>query len=675
MQKQAAEIDTYARDNIKDYKKLSSPAQSQIRRIIEDGRAKGVSDSDVLAYAKVAAHSGLDIVFDKEATKVKNKAGEDTYRPAAYEWQKNLITVNPESKKGAESILIHELDHAIRNYFGKDGQRMSKVFGRALAEIDKTTQEEILKNSEEVAKPGQLEKVFKDEVNAYFAERMLTNRQTLERIVKAEPGIKDRILSFFKGASADYADVPKLSGSAKWYYKKFKKMFDDFSARNSEAFVNEKSLTSINQGNMSVSDRQYALNNSTQSLKSDSKNDIISKDNLYTATDEFVREVAPNDRKAFARSLANQTAGMVQGEIRTVYIYSTSKVYAFRADGYMHGEMIESFSPAEYNEKIKSRKEYKDELNSDRKTADLWAKPISDIGRRSGSDISISEGRGRPTFNDILSKDSSKSDTSRNTEREWTNPRTEEEINEALNKLRQMLGLEPVDYSQKSNRQYALPLDVEAKNKIKEKAEKRADETIKRERAKLEARYKTDTEFSQKKIVDTFNKVSALKNIKRKVKADTIRKNRQQFFSLAEEAKSEIYDFDSMSNKQVLRVLLDIAGEIMNDEFDTPNISQIYNKSKGAKKQSATSKKKAKTESVGNSSRRKENVVYSNDIEAENVRLRAEWEGDTVFSEKTVEETLYKKIEQFKYLKKSVRDEIIRDLWRGLNESRSAEER
>ena len=189
---------------------------------------------------------------------MKNKAGEDTYRPAAYEWQKNRITVNHESKKGAESILIHELDHAIRNYFGKDGQRMSKVFGRELVETDKTTQEEILKNSEEVAKPGQLEAVFKDEVNAYFAERMLTNRQTLERIVKAEPGIKERILSFFKGASADYADIPKLSGSAKWYYKKFKKMFDDFSTRNSEALVNEKTLTNINQGNMSVSDRQYA---------------------------------------------------------------------------------------------------------------------------------------------------------------------------------------------------------------------------------------------------------------------------------------------------------------------------------------------------------------------------------------------------------------------------------
>ena len=81
MQKQAAEIDTYARANIKDYKKLSSPAQSQIRRVIEDGRAKGVSDSDVLAYAKVAAHSGLDIVFSKEATRVDNPsvtAGRDT---------------------------------------------------------------------------------------------------------------------------------------------------------------------------------------------------------------------------------------------------------------------------------------------------------------------------------------------------------------------------------------------------------------------------------------------------------------------------------------------------------------------------------------------------------------------------------------------------------------------
>ena len=109
--------------------------QSQIRRIIEDGRAKGLEDSDVLAYAKIAAHSGLDIVFEKEATKVKNKAGEDTYRPAAYEWQKNLITVNPESKKGAESILIHELDHAVskhsvgqkRSSSGADNDRLCTV--------------------------------------------------------------------------------------------------------------------------------------------------------------------------------------------------------------------------------------------------------------------------------------------------------------------------------------------------------------------------------------------------------------------------------------------------------------------------------------------------------------------------------------------------------------------
>ena len=244
-----------------------------IRNVIREGRAKGVSDSDVLMYAKISAHSGIDIVFDKEATKVKNNAGEDTYRSAFYEWQNNRITVNPESKSGAEGILIHELDHAVRNYFGKDGQRMTKVFDRALSETDESTRKKILEKSEEVAKPGQLENVFKDEVNSYFAERMLTNKQTLERIIEAEPGLKDRILSFFKGASADYADAPKLSGSAKWYYKKFKKMFDEFSARNQQNNASENtllgtnfaensqktSLTNINQGNMHVSDRQYSL--------------------------------------------------------------------------------------------------------------------------------------------------------------------------------------------------------------------------------------------------------------------------------------------------------------------------------------------------------------------------------------------------------------------------------
>ena len=55
------------------------------------------------------------------------------------------------------------------------------------------------------------------ETNVYYAERVLGNKYTLEKLIEAEPTLKDKILSFFKGASTDYADVPKLAGAANKY--------------------------------------------------------------------------------------------------------------------------------------------------------------------------------------------------------------------------------------------------------------------------------------------------------------------------------------------------------------------------------------------------------------------------------------------------------------------------
>lgn len=88
---------------------------------------------------------------------------------------------------------------------------------------------------------------------------MLGNRYTLEKLLEAEPTLKDKILSFFKGASTDYADVPKLAGAAKKYYRTYKKLFDEFSARNAENNAIEKPLTSMNDENMRDSGRQYSI--------------------------------------------------------------------------------------------------------------------------------------------------------------------------------------------------------------------------------------------------------------------------------------------------------------------------------------------------------------------------------------------------------------------------------
>ena len=111
-----------------------------------------------------------------------------------------------------------------------------------------------------------------DEMNAYYAEQVLGNKYTLEKLLEAEPTLKDKILSFFKSASTDYADVPKLAGAAKKYYRTYKKLFDEFSTRNYESNALENahlgtdfeknaqkiSITGVNSENMQDSGRDYA---------------------------------------------------------------------------------------------------------------------------------------------------------------------------------------------------------------------------------------------------------------------------------------------------------------------------------------------------------------------------------------------------------------------------------
>ena len=238
-----AEIDNLARNSVKEYKTLSAPSQSMIRRIFREGRSQGISDSDLAMYARVSAHSGIDIQFDKEATyRGAKEDGTADYADGFYEASKNRIVVNPEGKRTAERLLIHELDHAIRKGDNAEFRIQNAEFEATKKKID-----------EEYGESKRNAEYF-----AFYSEEMLTNKHSLEKLLEAEPTLKDKILSFFKGASTDYADVPKLAGAAKKYYRTYKKLFDEFSARNAESNANENTITSMNQKNMQVSDRQYA---------------------------------------------------------------------------------------------------------------------------------------------------------------------------------------------------------------------------------------------------------------------------------------------------------------------------------------------------------------------------------------------------------------------------------
>ena len=559
MQKQAAEIDTYARANIKDYKKLSSPAQSQIRRVIEDGRAKGVSDSDVLAYAKVAAHSGLDIVFSKEATRVDNPsvtAGRDTslytkeakYADGYYDASRNLVVINPESTRSAERLLIHELDHAITNVYGRKGRKaVAKMYKTALEGVDESVKKHIL------AKYGGDLFTSTDEINSYYAEKVLTNRYTLEKLLEAEPTLKDKILSFFKGASADYADVPKLSGAAKKYYRTYKKLFDEFSARNAEnnamePFTN-KNGSNVNENGVSDNVRTTDDNNMQVSgIKYALKIGNSLSENVDSVLSMSDAEAKKNKTEGNFVSVMQNTPDVILNNVKDaenleIIMRFDSFYLATRHSGALEGHYHN------YGEIMKELPKI---------ISDPLAIVRMDNGRLNLlSSVETSKGK-----YSIVSVELN----------------TIKDINSKNEKYNMVISVIP------SNDNYM-------KNNLNNHAVK--------------------VEYTKEDLP---------------------------------QVNHQLYEWLATVNERSSKI----------------SIPQPEQKSNGSGKKS---------------SEKSSGKQYALDIESENVRLRAEWEGDTVFSEKTVEETLYKKIEQFKYLKKSVRDEIIHDLWRGLNESRSAEER
>lgn len=163
-------------------------------------------------------------------------------------------------------------------------------------------------------------------------------------------------------------------------------------------------------------------------------------EDLYTATDDFIRDVLPQDRHAFARSLANKTTGMTKGEIRTIFVSG----YVFEADGYMHGEVL-----GPYDSKTKKMLEAKsnryDEIDKNRGYASLWSESkVWNAERGDGSDSDLSYRR-RSSADDRLFDESSERNASGDNERIRQTVKTEAEIDEIVNKLRQMYDLAPVD--------------------------------------------------------------------------------------------------------------------------------------------------------------------------------------------------------------------------------------
>ncbi|HJD05734.1 MAG TPA: carboxylesterase family protein [Candidatus Onthoplasma faecipullorum] len=225
---QAQEIDTFARENIKDYAKLNESNKSMVRAVIRQARASGIAEADVLSYARVSAHTGLNIIFSKRLCKVGTDSNGDLYADGYFDTNNNRIVVNPETKRTHEQLLIHELTHVI--YRTQDGKLILERGVRNMSDAEKQS---IIKRYSEAGRGKAIE--LMDEINAHYAEGMLTNKNLIEKLVADKPTIKDRIVNFFKRSTETYSEDTKLTKAAKSLFSRYKKLFDSFSAVNQQS--------------------------------------------------------------------------------------------------------------------------------------------------------------------------------------------------------------------------------------------------------------------------------------------------------------------------------------------------------------------------------------------------------------------------------------------------------
>ena len=242
-----------------------------------------------------------------------------------------------------------------------------------------------------------------------FSELDDNHKKTFRECISA---LIDRLKTLFKGNKTAENEITKLEA-------KFKEMLKE--GLKSEAPGETNTVLSYTPDD--------GIDNSNE-------NDY----NIYTSSDEYIREVTPTDRRFFSRKLANKTAFLEDGDIETVHLYCPEKVYTFVANGYMKGYVYKSETIRALETKKMRYEDYYGRINSDGKTVSLWSQPISNQSRRPIDDVSDARGGRRPNADDILSKDTSGSARKGNYERVWENTYSQEEVNEIIRQLREMYG-------------------------------------------------------------------------------------------------------------------------------------------------------------------------------------------------------------------------------------------
>ena len=220
MQALDREIDSFAMENVPEYKSLTAAEKEAVRATLRYAQASGISMKDQILFARIAAKSGINIIPGKNL--LENKAA----------WYDGINTIyidttTPRTRLYS-GILGHELYHKM---FKSDKRR--KLFDAAFKNIDQNLKDKTKDNyKKQLREQGgyteeQIESISDEEVAAAYAEELFNTPGVWSFILDGEPNLGERVITFFKGSPKRYDFAPEMDPAAKAWIREYKKLFDE----------------------------------------------------------------------------------------------------------------------------------------------------------------------------------------------------------------------------------------------------------------------------------------------------------------------------------------------------------------------------------------------------------------------------------------------------------------
>ncbi len=227
LSRQAAEIDSLASQTVPEYKQLSEPNKQAVRMTIRQAQKHGIDSATYTTMARVAARSGLNIIFD----------GERAFGDGAISG--NTIYVNPNNSEARtyEVILGHEMFHKL---FADGDKRAMQLFTEARKLLESSNPEKAQEVRERYKKfykklgadATTAHTISEEEVAAAGAEEVFRSADAWAYILSKEPSFADKVLSFFRKSAREYSSVQGLSAQARKFVRQYKALFESLAERN-----------------------------------------------------------------------------------------------------------------------------------------------------------------------------------------------------------------------------------------------------------------------------------------------------------------------------------------------------------------------------------------------------------------------------------------------------------